>query len=168
MAWMTTSKLLNKLPARRFESAKQIAEILEDCLAHAQQPNTSPLPELVQKLRLVNPTTAEIRTRILHKIAFPILLVVAAVALFIFLGLGFLHDRIRQETSPNITKPSVASNAGALSEATSQTHDTKSPATEPSDVSPNERWQDGIDQTLNALNQDLDILQSTFVEPITP
>src|SRR5207237_1903475 len=38
------SRLHDKLPAERFQSAKEVAEILEQCLAHLQQPSV-PLPE---------------------------------------------------------------------------------------------------------------------------
>jgi serine/threonine protein kinase len=38
-------KLLAKDPAKRFGSAEEVAALLERCLAHAQQPTTTPLPE---------------------------------------------------------------------------------------------------------------------------
>ncbi|MGO9115079.1 MAG: protein kinase domain-containing protein [Thermoguttaceae bacterium] len=37
-------RLLEKDPARRFASAKEASELLEECLAHVQQPNHVPLP----------------------------------------------------------------------------------------------------------------------------
>ena len=39
------------LAADRFESVEQIAQILEECLAHVQQPDVFPLPQIVQNLR---------------------------------------------------------------------------------------------------------------------
>ncbi|WP_442508641.1 protein kinase domain-containing protein [Novipirellula sp. SH528] len=44
------SKLMSKQASDRFDSAEQVAELLEDCLAHVQQPTTTPLPESVAKL----------------------------------------------------------------------------------------------------------------------
>lgn len=41
-------KLLSKEPASRFQSAQQVADLLENCLAHVQQPVTVPLPEFCQ------------------------------------------------------------------------------------------------------------------------
>ncbi len=38
------SKLMAKHTDDRFESAQQVAELLEECLAHVQQPSTTPLP----------------------------------------------------------------------------------------------------------------------------
>ena len=38
------AKLMAKSPDDRFESASEVAELLEDCLAHVQQPATVPLP----------------------------------------------------------------------------------------------------------------------------
>jgi serine/threonine protein kinase len=45
-AWfeMIVHKLLAKSPADRFASATEIAQLLEGCLAHLQQPATVPLP----------------------------------------------------------------------------------------------------------------------------
>jgi len=40
-------RLLEKDPARRFDSAKEVSELLEKCLAHLQQPATVPLPRSV-------------------------------------------------------------------------------------------------------------------------
>ncbi len=40
-------RLLEKEPAKRFGSAKEVSELLEECLAHVQQPATSPLPALL-------------------------------------------------------------------------------------------------------------------------
>ena len=37
-------RLLDKDPVRRFRSAKEVAELLENCLAHVQQPTVVPLP----------------------------------------------------------------------------------------------------------------------------
>lgn len=44
--WLETivTRLLRKSSTERFDSADQLASILEDCLAHLQQPATSPLP----------------------------------------------------------------------------------------------------------------------------
>jgi serine/threonine protein kinase/WD40 repeat protein len=40
----TVDRLLEKDPSRRFSSAKEVSELLEECLAHVQQPATAPLP----------------------------------------------------------------------------------------------------------------------------
>ena len=43
-------KLHAKDPSERFQSAEEVAELLEGCLAHVQQPATTPLPVGVQAL----------------------------------------------------------------------------------------------------------------------
>ena len=43
-------RLMAKRPEGRFESAAQVAELLEACLAHVQQPAAMPLPEAVTAL----------------------------------------------------------------------------------------------------------------------
>jgi serine/threonine protein kinase len=46
-AWLeaVVARLLAKDPSRRFQTAAEVAELLGRCLAHVQQPLTSPLPE---------------------------------------------------------------------------------------------------------------------------
>lgn len=44
-------KLLAKSPADRFDSAKDVAALLEDCLAHSQRPTDVPLPESLKQLQ---------------------------------------------------------------------------------------------------------------------
>ena len=44
-------KLLTKSAADRFESVEQIAQILEECVAHVQQPDVFRLPQIVRELR---------------------------------------------------------------------------------------------------------------------
>ena len=41
------AKLMSKQPDDRFESAREVAELLEDCLAHVQQPTAVSLPKSV-------------------------------------------------------------------------------------------------------------------------
>ncbi|MBL8817848.1 MAG: serine/threonine protein kinase [Planctomyces sp.] len=41
------SKLMSKQASDRFASAQEVAELLEDCLAHVQQPTTVPLPKSI-------------------------------------------------------------------------------------------------------------------------
>ena len=43
------AKLMSKQPDDRFESASEVAELLEDCLAHVQQPAAVPLPDSLHK-----------------------------------------------------------------------------------------------------------------------
>jgi uncharacterized protein (TIGR03067 family) len=44
------AKLMSKQPDERFESAQEVADLLEECLAHVQQPATVALPKSVQQL----------------------------------------------------------------------------------------------------------------------
>ncbi|XZE22032.1 serine/threonine protein kinase [Pirellulaceae bacterium SH449] len=41
------TKLLSKDPCTRYESAEQVATLLENCLAHVQQPTTKSLPDIL-------------------------------------------------------------------------------------------------------------------------
>ncbi|MFO1043009.1 MAG: protein kinase [Planctomycetaceae bacterium] len=54
------ARLMAKSPNDRFGSAAEVAEVLEQCLAHVQQPMTSPLPE---QLRMASTASKPRRTR---------------------------------------------------------------------------------------------------------
>jgi hypothetical protein len=43
-------KLLAKSPDERFATSEQVARVFEECLAHVQQPDVFPLPEVVRDL----------------------------------------------------------------------------------------------------------------------
>jgi serine/threonine protein kinase len=77
-------KLHAKDPAKRFQSASEVAALLERCLAHVQQPGRHPLPplaeELGQRVLKANPVQRSRRWR-------PI---VAALSLSILCGAAFL------------------------------------------------------------------------------
>ncbi|MCA9127627.1 MAG: protein kinase [Planctomycetales bacterium] len=45
------AKLMHKQPEQRYQSAEEVAELLEDCLAHLQKPNSLPLPEAIATLQ---------------------------------------------------------------------------------------------------------------------
>jgi len=51
-AWLERiiARLHEKEPSRRFESAAEVAALLEQCLAHVQQPSSIPLPAAVADL----------------------------------------------------------------------------------------------------------------------
>ncbi len=78
-------KLLAKQPADRFASADEVAQLLERCLAHVQQPTTVPLPTSAAKLvpRPAPPRRASngVRQRLA---ALAGLVVVGAILVFVF------------------------------------------------------------------------------------
>ena len=55
--WLCTvvARLHAKSPDARFESAGELAELLEDCLAHVQQPTVSPLPVVLRSQKRRRP-----------------------------------------------------------------------------------------------------------------
>jgi protein kinase-like protein/3-keto-disaccharide hydrolase/uncharacterized protein DUF1579/putative zinc finger protein len=52
------AKLHAKRPEERFQTAKEVAELLEQCLAHVQQPGSTPLPAALPPGRVVPQVTA--------------------------------------------------------------------------------------------------------------
>ncbi len=56
------SKLMSKKADERYRNAEEVAELLEQCLAHVQQPTTTPLPESVAELAKSSAHTATVTT----------------------------------------------------------------------------------------------------------
>jgi len=84
-------RLLEKDPAGRFASAKEVSELLEKCLAHVQQPNYVPLPpELAGDAR--PPISKPIRARIR-----------GVTIMLSILGIGLLATVISQTSPPDIS-----------------------------------------------------------------
>ncbi len=73
-------KLLAKSADNRFDSAAEVAELLEDCLAHVQQPTTTPLPAGVQALAASSMAPARNRLKAIHQHIPPIGKLIAAAA----------------------------------------------------------------------------------------
>lgn len=48
------ARLMSKAPDDRFASAAEVAQLLESCLAHVQQPTLNPLPEQLQVVKSVS------------------------------------------------------------------------------------------------------------------
>ena len=51
--WLETivDRLLEKRPEQRFQTADEVAQILADCLAHVQKPDTVPIPDELTVVR---------------------------------------------------------------------------------------------------------------------
>jgi eukaryotic-like serine/threonine-protein kinase len=75
-------KLLAKEPASRFTSAAGVADLLEQCLAHVQQPATAPLPEACTVRQAQRrPTVLQKRSHIMAAVGLVALTIGAIVAL---------------------------------------------------------------------------------------
>lgn len=107
-------KLQAKSPADRFQTAADVAELLEECLAHVQQPTTVKLPATCRRLSLGRP----IRIRKSQ------VLVPAAIVVCVALAFAFVPDRSNNsaETEQGIASvpvpdPAVEATAGIVSES---------------------------------------------------
>jgi hypothetical protein len=81
-AWLVglIDKLLAKQPAERFSSAAELAQLLERCLAHVQQPATVPLPEACSVGRVCRVGRASARSRRPTKLIAAVGIAVLAIA----------------------------------------------------------------------------------------
>lgn len=111
-AWLETiiARLMAKDPARRFQTASEVADVLGRCLAHVQQPLASPLPDGLEH----GPTTkrpGRERWRSAAVVAFATLLTLAGGALVV-LSRGLAP--VPTHHSGLGTSPSLASNSKRL------------------------------------------------------
>ncbi len=82
-------RLMAKRPEDRFESAAQVAELLEGCLAHVQQPAAMPLPEAVTALAPIKTRRPPIG-KVIAAAAFALAFIVAGVFVVLELNKGTL------------------------------------------------------------------------------
>ncbi len=85
----TVMKLLAKSRNDRFDTAEEVAELLDDCLAHAQHPTTTPLPQTVASLA-PNRSRRPPWFKLIAAAAFAILLF-AGIVIFLESGKGTLR-----------------------------------------------------------------------------
>jgi serine/threonine protein kinase/6-phosphogluconolactonase (cycloisomerase 2 family) len=107
-------KLMSKQREDRFDSAEQVAELLEDCLAHVQEPTATPLPASVTELAKSFGSRTASATESFGGFRFPPigkLIGAAAFAFFLIAGtIFFLESRkgtIRIETNSEVEIPIV-------------------------------------------------------------
>jgi len=121
-------RLLRKSADERFSSADEIAQLLEDCLAHAQQPAAVPLPEAARRLK------SKPEARHLKKVGR-------------LIGTAFLCVLVIGGVVMNLPpKPVVNSERQEVKPSPSTT---EQPAPE---------WDDGIDQDIRGLDTEMDTL----------
>ncbi len=143
-------KLLSKSAADRFESADDVARLLEECLAHAQQPDAIPLPLVVRMLTALLPPRA--RSRRWNWLAVPIGLVSIGLAVILVPGLqpgNALPGSSASHHSSGALNPASSDQAKqSFGDVRSQT------GVWERDVG----WNDGLDQEMQQLNTEIDTL----------
>ncbi|TWT41297.1 Serine/threonine-protein kinase PrkC [Thalassoglobus neptunius] len=92
-------KLLSKDAGDRFESAGEVAELLEGCLSHTQQPATTPLPEPVPELTSKPPRNRWWSKFIAAGVLLPLLLL-AGVLIVLELNKGTLRIESEADDVP--------------------------------------------------------------------
>lgn len=158
-----TLKLLSKQPSDRWQTADQIAQILEDCVAHVQQPATQPLPDIpmMQATRDRQPRWRNTPAMSVVGAATAVVLCLAALMLW---PDQMRHD-VSADESPGTTfesgheSPAIAgdtTSSTAMSEAENSL-DTGQP-----DV--NDAWEIGVLNELEMLRNDAEFLKEFSTE----
>ncbi len=143
-AWfaMIVHKLLAKQPSERFGSASEVAQLLEGCLAHVQQPTMVELPEAC---RVAVPRRL--------RMAISSLLVIAVVGLIIAMGMVFIPG---QKPRPLAPGTQTTLHPGPSHPSTNSASGNRQPDESPDPLTdPNTEW-DAVDQDLAPLRRDLD------------
>lgn len=100
------ARLLAKDPARRFQTASEVADVLGRCLAHVQQPLASPLPEGLKRPPAVKRPAMETAGSLASLVALVVLAVVA-------LAVWWRPMALRPEPTPRATTPPTAPSTSA-------------------------------------------------------
>lgn len=154
--------IVEKLHAKnaddRFDSAGELADLLEGCLAHVQQPTITPLPDSIPQPAVV-PKQSRKRTTVFTASLVVVIAVLAVAA-------QPITEWLTQSPVPVAT--SIASDQGqVLPEATSPYYtppDTASAETsdegvvETAQLAADTSWESDIDQDISSLSQDIELL----------
>jgi serine/threonine protein kinase len=130
-------KLLAKSPADRFQSAEKTSSLLEQCLAHVQQPNAVPLPDVV---RHIGATAARAASRNRKR-----MIVASATVATVVVALGGWL----------VLSAWRADNARAVSQSAPDVSANSSNTQQPDANSRGARWDDDIPASLDALERDV-------------
>jgi len=143
-------KLLSNSATDRFESAVGVASLLEDCLAHAQQPDAVPLPLVAQKLTALLPTQSRFRRSTWLAMAIGLV----SIALTVILVPGLQPGNALPGSSAS-QRGSGALNPTSRDQAKQSFEDVRSQTEVWERVV---GWNDGLDQEMQQLNTEIDTL----------
>jgi serine/threonine-protein kinase len=135
-AWLARiiEKLLAKSPANRFEDARALASLLEQCLAHVQHPTSVALPASLMSRE---------RNRITpHAVGGA--LVVSCLVIFVLFFTPPTRDKARTDPAGNATQASPIDTA----------------ATTPGEQDPL-RWRDDLESEMSHITSHIQILETT-------
>lgn len=109
---LIVERLLEKDPARRFESAAQVSELLAGCLAHVQQPASVVLPETVRLLERDNRSSKSMQASFGSRRGWFASVVIALVLLIgggtVFGLLGISEKDAKKQSEKNLARISAA------------------------------------------------------------
>jgi serine/threonine-protein kinase len=139
--WLSAivERLHAKSPADRFQSAGEVAQLFEQCLAHVQQPTSVPLPDNLRS-RPAAPTADPRRTVRWLAAVFVIVALVATVAW-----------ALRERSKPDMPGGEPLAAAGQAAS------DREIPAAEPRSESA--RWDDGTAEQISVLEAEIEGLE---------
>lgn len=145
-------KLLQKSASDRFETAVDVAELLEDCLAHLEQPNAVPLPKTAQQLaagRRHHSKRHHPKLSWVAWIAVGLAIIVCVAGIFYMNGTR--PDNIRSDIE-------TADNAAAPSELSGQHSANGKQQVSSATIESDSNWNDGVAQDLEQLDGQIDEL----------
>jgi serine/threonine protein kinase len=145
-----TEKLHAKDPAARFQSADEVAQLFEQCLAHLQQPAAVPLPAPLRTRSGPAASRQKQRTR---------WLIGASVAALVVAAIGYaLHDRSGEHGPGDGTAPNATASSDEKTES------------RPSPLSATSRWDDDVAGQISDLQEKIESFDATSAElwPVEP
>jgi serine/threonine-protein kinase len=166
-------KLQEKDPEVRFQSAAELAELLEGCLAHVHQPTVVPLPEKVRRfVKEASPTLDEHKPEVLAQLTQAAKQTVAAFrrhpvrAAILVAGLLVLGTLIgvaaKKRPATEGLPPSDAREQAELSRDNTEKDTGKTPL---NDSPPSAVWQDDIEDEIVELDHNLEAIEERVGRP---
>jgi len=164
--WLVTviNKLHAKDPGERFQSADQVTKLLEQCLAHVQQPTVVPLPDTVQSLVVQAPRPVRVGRsafpghlgRLGKAVLHPRVLFAGGIVAGVLAVAAVVGIAIRQHSDDDSGRTANSLPPAAMS-APAQSHSA-------SDVdSPSAAWLDGGADQILELERDIQGLEASAV-----
>jgi serine/threonine-protein kinase len=137
-AWLSAivEKLHAKSPVDRFQSAGEVAQLFEQCLAHQQQPATVPLPDSLRR-RPVSPAADPRRER-------RWLAALATAVVLIGVGVWAFRERPKTDTSGGERRADVSLPGNDLEKPIAESRSALA------------RWDDGVGEQISELEADIE------------
>lgn len=150
-------KLHSKIAEHRFDTAGELADLLEGCLAHVQQPTITPLPDSIPRSISTSPQPG--RRAVVAAVLSGTLILMAAMAFQP--GLNWLSVSSSEANDPELPDAGIAGAPSPQTEGAAVLPPTanESEVIKTTSPDPDTLWDSELDQEIRSLSQQVDLLE---------